>query len=124
MSNPDLCPCGSGELYEKCCGVYHSGAAVPETPEQLMRSRYSAYVKRETDLYTQEEKKLLGVKPGITDLSSIVFSDEGEILKDSKNPDLAYNQLIRPWKTRLAYLYVTSLTFGHQIIWKFGGKKF
>ncbi len=49
MSLTDQCPCGSGELYEKCCGVFHSGQAVPETPEQLMRSRYSAYVKRETD---------------------------------------------------------------------------
>ena len=36
-------------------------------------------VKRETDLYTSVEKKLLFVKPGITDISSIVFSDEGEI---------------------------------------------
>jgi lipopolysaccharide/colanic/teichoic acid biosynthesis glycosyltransferase len=39
-------------------------------------------VKRETDLYTLEEKKLLSVKPGITDFASIVFSDEGDILKD------------------------------------------
>ena len=48
-------------------------------------------VKRETDIYTDEEK-LLSVKPGITDFASIVFSDEGEILKDSKDPDLDYNQ--------------------------------
>ena len=39
-------------------------------------------VKRETDLYTVEEKKLLRVRPGVTDISSIVFSDEGDILKD------------------------------------------
>lgn len=63
-------------------------------------------VKRETDLYTQEEKRLLSVRPGITDISSIVFSDEGEILKDSKDPDLDFNQLIRPWKSRLGLLYV------------------
>ena len=53
-----------------------------------------------------KEKILLSVRPGITDFSSIVFSDEGEILKDSKNPDLDYNQLIRPWKSRLGILYV------------------
>ena len=58
-------------------------------------------LKRETDLYTTEEKKLLLVKPGITDFSSIVFSDEGEILKDQPDPDIAYNQLIRPWKSKL-----------------------
>ena len=63
-------------------------------------------VKRETDLYTTEEKKLLTVKPGITDFSSIVFSDEGEILKDQPDPDIAYNQLIRPWKSRLGIFYV------------------
>lgn len=63
-------------------------------------------VKRETDLYTKEEKKLLSVKPGITDFSSIVFSDEGEILKDQPDPDIAYNQLIRPWKSRLGIFYI------------------
>lgn len=63
-------------------------------------------VKRETDLYTKEETGLLSVRPGITDISSIVFSDEGDILKDSIDPDLDYNQLIRPWKSRLGLLYV------------------
>jgi len=63
-------------------------------------------VKRETDLYTKEEKKLLSVKPGITDFSSIVFSDEGEILKDQSDPDIAYNQLIRPWKSALGIFYI------------------
>ena len=62
-------------------------------------------VKRETDLYTDVEKKILAMKPGITDFSSIVFSDENEILKDSKDPDIDYNQLIRPWKSRLCLVY-------------------
>ena len=63
-------------------------------------------VKRETDLYTSKEKQLLTVCPGITDFSSIVFSDEGDILKSSSDPDLDYNQLIRPWKSRLGILYI------------------
>lgn len=63
-------------------------------------------VKNETDLYTETEKKLLNVKPGITDISSIVFSDEGEILADKRDPDIAYNQLIRPWKSRLGLIYI------------------
>lgn len=69
-------------------------------------------VKRETDLYTPVEKRLLSVRPGITDLASIVFSDEGDILKDSQDPDLDYNQLIRPWKSRLALV-----TVEHQSLW-------
>ena len=63
-------------------------------------------VPREVDLYTKDERELLSVRPGITDLSSIVFSDEGEILAGRPDPDLAYHQLIRPWKSRLGLLYV------------------
>jgi lipopolysaccharide/colanic/teichoic acid biosynthesis glycosyltransferase len=63
-------------------------------------------VKRETDLYTAVERGLLNVRPGITDIASIVFSDENEILKDSADPDIDYNQLIRPWKSRLGLFYV------------------
>lgn len=68
-------------------------------------------VKRETDLYSNEEKKILKIKPGITDLASIVFADEGDILADRSNPDIAYNQLIRPYKSRLAIAYVQNRKF-------------
>ena len=63
-------------------------------------------VLNETNLYSKVENKILTVRPGITDFSSIVFSDEGDILKGSKNPDLRYNQIIRPWKSRLAIIYI------------------
>ena len=63
-------------------------------------------VKSETDLYTDAEKRLLKVKPGITDISSIVFSDESNILNNKEDPDLSYNQLIRPWKSRLGLVYI------------------
>lgn len=38
------CPCQSGQSYEHCCQPYHQHKAVPKTAEQLMRSRYCAYV--------------------------------------------------------------------------------
>ena len=57
-------------------------------------------------LYTGEEMHLLDVRPGITDISSIVFSDEGAILQGSPDPDLKYNQVIRPYKSRLGLLYI------------------
>jgi lipopolysaccharide/colanic/teichoic acid biosynthesis glycosyltransferase len=69
-------------------------------------------VERETRLYTDEERRLLGLRPGITDLSSIVFSDEGGILAGSDDPDLRYNQFIRPWKSRLSLLYVAHHPLG------------
>jgi len=75
-------------------------------------------VLREVALYTDEERHLLGARPGITDLASIVFSDEGDILAGSDDPDLKYNQVIRPWKSRLGLLYVQkrSLFLDLQII--------
>ena len=63
-------------------------------------------VEREVNLYSSKENQLLKKRPGITDFASIIFSDEGEILKDSLDPDLDYNQLIRPWKSRLGIIYV------------------
>jgi lipopolysaccharide/colanic/teichoic acid biosynthesis glycosyltransferase len=63
-------------------------------------------VERETRMYTPLEKRLLSVRPGITDYASIVFSDEGDILKDRADPDIAYNQLIRPYKGQLGLFYI------------------
>jgi hypothetical protein len=58
-----------------------------------------------------EELCLLEVKPGITDFASIVFSDEGEILKDLPDPDIAYHQLIRPVKSKLGLFYIENRGF-------------
>jgi SEC-C motif-containing protein len=38
------CPCGSGRTYETCCAPLINGTGHAATPEDLMRSRYSAYV--------------------------------------------------------------------------------
>ncbi|SDR28556.1 YchJ family metal-binding protein [Pseudovibrio sp. Tun.PSC04-5.I4] len=40
---PTPCPCQSGKDFEACCQPFLEGKALPETAEQLMRSRYSAY---------------------------------------------------------------------------------
>ena len=70
-------------------------------------------VMSETDLYTDVEKKLIEVKPGITDIASLVFADEGSILENKSDPDISYNQLIRPWKSRLGLFYIENQnTFG------------
>ncbi|MBX9786257.1 MAG: sugar transferase [Alphaproteobacteria bacterium] len=72
-------------------------------------------VKRETDLYSKEEVHLLDVCPGITDIASIVFADEGEILQNHDDPDIAYNQLIRPWKSQLGLFYIKHQSFALDI---------
>ena len=71
------------------------------------------------DLYTPEEMRLLELKPGITDLSSIVFSDEGAILAGAEHADLRYNQVIRPWKSRLGLVYRehSSVALDLRIVW-------
>ena len=62
------------------------------------------------DRYTPAEMQLLDVRPGITDLASIVFADEGEILDGAADPDALYDAVIRPWKSRLGLLYVERRT--------------
>lgn len=56
--------------------------------------------------YSEEEKHLLDVRPGITDWASIRFRDEGEILRGSIDPHQAYREKIRPEKIRLGLEYV------------------
>jgi lipopolysaccharide/colanic/teichoic acid biosynthesis glycosyltransferase len=68
-------------------------------------------VRADVDLYTPEESRMLSARPGITDLASIVFADEGEILAGSADPDLLYNQIVRPWKSRLILLYLDHPSF-------------
>jgi len=58
------------------------------------------------ELYTEEERQLLAVRPGITDYASIRFRNEGEILRGSADPDRDYLEKISPEKIRLGLAYV------------------
>lgn len=60
-----VCPCGSGEFYHSCCGQYIEANQSPATPEQLMRSRYSAYTHANIDYIakTMRGKAALGFDP-------------------------------------------------------------
>jgi len=48
MKFKNECPCGSQKSYKECCGVFHAGV-LPSSPEQLMRSRYTAYFLGDAD---------------------------------------------------------------------------
>jgi lipopolysaccharide/colanic/teichoic acid biosynthesis glycosyltransferase len=65
-------------------------------------------VQKFVDMYTEEEKQILTVRPGITDWASIKFHNEGEIIEASgiRDADEAYALLIRPEKLRLQLEYV------------------
>ena len=69
-------------------------------------------VKKYTDLYTEEQKQVLHVRPGITDWASIKYVDENKILGESKIPDEAYVNLIMPNKIKLNMVYIQNQTLG------------
>ncbi|RUO81435.1 Zn-binding protein [Idiomarina tyrosinivorans] len=84
------CPCGIGKLagkYAKCCGRFHRGAATASTPEQLMRSRYSAYA-------------LLAQQPQLTDylLATWHPSTRPQVLASDDNPHWLQLQLVEHWQ--------------------------
>ena len=56
--------------------------------------------------YDEAERRLLSVKPGMTDWASIRFRNEGAILATEDDPDEAYDRLIRPEKIALGLAYV------------------
>lgn len=69
-------------------------------------------VKKYTDLYTEEQKQVLHVRPGITDWASIKYVDENKILGESKTPDEVYVNLIMPNKIKLNMVYIQNQTLG------------
>lgn len=77
-------------------------------------------VKKYADLYNEEQRKILSVKPGITDYASLEYFKENEILARAENPELAYIEEVMPDKIRLNQKYLNQPTVGHdiQIIWK------
>jgi lipopolysaccharide/colanic/teichoic acid biosynthesis glycosyltransferase len=68
-------------------------------------------VKKFTDLFTEEERAILTVRPGITDWASIWNPDEGGLLQGSLDPDQDYLEKIRPEKIRLQLKYVRERSF-------------
>ncbi|WP_294373442.1 sugar transferase [uncultured Clostridium sp.] len=63
-------------------------------------------VPRYVNMYTEEQRKVLDVKPGITDLASIRYRDENELLGKAENPDEFYINTIMPDKLALNMEYI------------------
>lgn len=53
MTQIQNCPCGNNREFSQCCGPFISGAKIPETAEELMRSRYTAYTQANIDYIQQ-----------------------------------------------------------------------
>jgi len=67
-------------------------------------------------LYKENERKLLDVKPGITDHASLKFSNEDEILRGSTDPDKDYMEKIAPEKIKLGLEYANNNSFAGDIL--------
>lgn len=67
-------------------------------------------VRKYVSLYTEEQKRVLSVKPGITDYASIEYSNENELLGQSDNPDQLYIDTIMPAKLKLNLKYIDELS--------------
>lgn len=72
------------------------------------------------DCYSAEERQILQLRPGITDIASIIFANEGGLLVGSQDPDREYFEKIHPLKMSLslAYLREHSLRGDLGLIWR------
>lgn len=65
-------------------------------------------VQKYVDMYSPEERRILTVRPGITDWASLWNFDEGSVLAGSANAEECYERVIRPTKIKLQLMYVRS----------------
>lgn len=68
-------------------------------------------VRRYVEMYTVEQMQVLSVRPGITDVASIKYRNENEILGSVENPDEYYIRVLMPDKLRLNMEYMDKRTF-------------
>ena len=72
-------------------------------------------VRKYVDMYTPEQMKVLSVRPGITDLASIRYRNENELLEQADDPDQYYEQVIMQDKLRINLEYVANHSFLNDI---------
>jgi lipopolysaccharide/colanic/teichoic acid biosynthesis glycosyltransferase len=70
-------------------------------------------LRRYVDLYSEEQKKVLGVRPGITDIASLEYIDENEMLGASADPERTYIEKIMPAKLELNRRYLEDPRLGN-----------
>ena len=72
-------------------------------------------VREYTDLYNEEQRQIFLVRPGITDLASIEFRNENDLLTGSDDPNRTYIEEIMPYKIDLGLTYIENLSLGYDI---------
>lgn len=69
-------------------------------------------VRKYTDLYTEEQSRVLSVRPGITDYASIEYVHENELLSQAEDPERMYIEKVMPDKIKLNMKYLDHYTVG------------
>ncbi len=72
-------------------------------------------VRKYVDLYTDEQLKVLDIRPGLTDNASLAYIDESEILANSEDPEKTYIETILPAKLELNLQYIREQSMGKDI---------
>ena len=67
-------------------------------------------VRKYVDMYTEAQKRVLLIRPGITDMASIAYKKENELLARSSNPEKTYIEEIMPQKLKLNMLFIEKPT--------------
>ena len=70
-------------------------------------------LRKYVDLYSEEQKKVLAIRPGITDIASLEYIDENEILGTSANPEQTYIEQILPAKLELNRKFLENRRLGN-----------
>ena len=73
-------------------------------------------VQEYVDLYTEDQRKILQVKPGITDLASLAYFHENELLAKSENPQQTYINEVLPEKIRLNEKYLANPSLSQDLV--------
>lgn len=68
-------------------------------------------VRKYVDMYTPEQMRVLSVRPGLTDLASIQYVHENELLAASDNPEQTYIDVVIPAKLQLNLQYIDNQSF-------------
>ena len=121
MMSVSVCPCGSGNLLDACCGHYHAGTPAPDA-QTLMRSRYSAYVLGLIDYlvhttlpagkgYTTLELKVNMLRP-LTDAVPLVRA-EGRVIHAGRQVATAEGRIVGPDGKLYAHATTTCMIFDH-----------
>ena len=77
-------------------------------------------VKEFVDLYTEDQRQILNVRPGITDYASVEYFNENEMLGKSEDPHKTYIEVIMPAKIELNKKYLANPSLGNDlsIMWR------